>query len=325
MPYYPEQRPDLAPARKTSRPAQQRKKLLCLFAAVLACALAAWGVLGLIRYFSDLSASRQTAGELRQIYDRPVPAAEAPAAEAPVTEAPAAEAAAEPTAVPAPGAGTPVPADDGLLPPVPYPSNPGLRIADRFRDLRKMGRYISGWLRMDSVDEPVALKDNSYFLTRDATGKENVNGAIFMDAGTRLETRPYTVILYGHNMKTGNMFGRLRKYRDADYLRNHRFITFDTLYEDGRYAVFAAAEVSVVPGASGYFDIWSLDDRTRAGREAAIRNLESRAIRGADVDVQPEDPILLLVTCVENDDWRFIVAARRLRDGETESTLTCRK
>lgn len=325
MPYYPERRPDLVPAQQKPRPAQQRKKLLCLFLAVLACALVVWGAVGLIRYFSDLSASRQTAAELRQIYDRPVPAAEAPAAEAPVTEAPAAEAAAEPTTVPAPGAGTPVPADDGLLPPVPYPSNPGLRIADRFRDLRKMGRYISGWLRMDSVDEPVVLKDNSYFLTRDATGKKNVNGAIFMDAGTRLETRPYTVILYGHNMKSGSMFGRLRKYRDSGYLRKNRFITFDTLYEDGRYAVFAAAEVSVVPGASGYFDIWSLDDRTRAGREAAIRNLESRAIRGADIDVQPEDPILLLVTCVENDDWRFIVAARRLRDGETESTLTYRK
>ena len=120
-------------------------------------------------------------------------------------------------------------------------------------DLRRKGKYITGWLRMDSVDEPVTLKDNSYFLTRDATGKKNVNGAIFMDAGTRLETRPYTVILYGHNMKTGNMFGRLRKYRDISYLRKNRFITFDTMYEDGRYAVFAAAEINVVPGTSGYF------------------------------------------------------------------------
>ena len=97
------------------------------------------------------------------------------------------------------------------------------------------------------------------------------------------------------------------------------------MYEDGRYAVFAAAEINVVPGTSGYFDIWSLDDHTRAGREAAIRKLESRAISGNAVDVQPEDQILLLVTCVEDDDYRLVVAARRLRDGETESTLTYRK
>ncbi len=322
MPYYPERRPDLVPAQQKPRPAQQRKKLLCLFLAVLACALVVWGAVGLIRYFSDLSASRQTAAELRSIYEQPVPVTEAPAAE--LTAVPVPPTAVPATEVPVP-AETPVPADYGLLPAVPYPYNSSLRISDRFTDLRRKGKYITGWLRMDSVDEPVVLKDNSYFLTRDATGKKNVNGAIFMDAGTRLETRPYTVILYGHNMKSGSMFGRLRKYRDSGYLRKNRFITFDTLYEDGRYAVFAAAEINVVPGTSGYFDIWSLDDHTRAGREAAIRKLESRSFSGVSVDVQPEDQILLLVTCVEDDDYRLIVAARRLRDGETESTLTYRK
>ena len=321
MPYYPERRPDLVPAQQKPRPAQQRKKLLCLFLAVLACALVVWGAAGLIHYFSDLSASRQTAAELRSIYDQPVPVTEAPAAD--VTAVPVPPTAVPATEIPVP-AETPVPADYGLLPAVPYPYNSSLRISDRFTDLRRKGKYITGWLRMDSVDEPVVLKDNSYFLTRDATGKKNVNGAIFMDSGTRLETRPYTVILYGHNMKSGSMFGRLRKYRDSGYLRKNRFITFDTLYEDGRYAVFAAAEINVVPGTSGYFDIWSLDDHTRAGREAAIRKLESRAINGSVLDVQPEDQILLLVTCVEDDDYRLIVAARRLRDGETESTLTYR-
>ena len=181
MPYYPERRPDLVPAQQKPRPAQQRKKLLCLFLAVLACALVVWGAVGLIRYFSDLSASRQTAAELRSIYDQPVPVTEAPAADLTAVPVP-------PTAVPA----TEVPADYGLLPAVPYPYNSSLRISDRFTDLRRKGKYITGWLRMDSVDEPVVLKDNSYFLTRDATGKKNVNGAIFMDAGTRLETRPYT-------------------------------------------------------------------------------------------------------------------------------------
>ena len=215
MPYYPERRPDPVPAQQKPRPAQQRKKLLCLFLAVLACALVVWGAVGLIRYFSDLSASRQTAAELRSIYDQPVPVTEAPAAD--LTAVPVPPTAVPATEVPIP-AETPVPADYGLLPAIPYPYNSSLRISDRFTDLRRKGKYITGWLRMDSVDEPVVLKDNSYFLTRDATGKKNVNGAIFMDAGTRLETRPYTVILYGHNMKSGSMFGRLRKYRDGDYL-----------------------------------------------------------------------------------------------------------
>lgn len=39
-------------------------------------------------------------------------------------------------------------------------------------------------------------------------------------------------------MKSGNMFGRLRKYKESAYFNSHRIITFDTLYEDGQYAVF---------------------------------------------------------------------------------------
>ena len=108
MPYYPERRPDLVSAQQKPRTAQQRKKLLCLFLAVLACALVVWGAVGLIRYFSDLSASRQTAAELRSIYDQPVPVTEAPAADLTAVPVP-------PTAVPA----TEVPADYGLLPAVP--------------------------------------------------------------------------------------------------------------------------------------------------------------------------------------------------------------
>ena len=313
MPYYPEKRPDLAEREKLEKAAQQQKKLLRLFIVLPACALIAWGVIGLARYISDLSASRQTSSELREIYDRPEQ--EPAGLPAEITETPV-PVATEPPVTAAPAAvETPAPSSV-LLPEVPYPGNPSAVISGRFRDLRKKGKYIVGWLRMADVDEPVVLKDNTYFLDHDAEGKKNVNGAIFMDSSARLETRPYSVILYGHNMRSGNMFGRLRKFRDISYLQKNRFITFDTLYEDGKYVVFAAAEINTVPGTSAYFDIWSLNDRTADGRTEALRKLKIRSLHGFTADVQPEDQILLLVTCVEDDDYRFILAARRLRDDE---------
>ena len=313
MPYYPEKRPDLAEREKLEKAAQQQKKLLRLFIVLPACALIAWGVTGLARYISDLSASRQTSSELREIYDRPEQ--EPAGLPAEITETPV-PVATEPPVTAAPAAvETPAPSSV-LLPEVPYPDNPAAVISGRFRDLRKKGKYIVGWLRMADVDEPVVLKDNTYFLDHDAEGKKNVNGAIFMDSSARLETRPYTVILYGHNMKSGNMFGRLRKFRDISYLQKNRFITFDTLYEDGKYVVFAAAEINTVPGTSAYFDIWSLNDLSCESRSEALRKLKIRSLHGFTADVQPDDQILLLVTCVEDEDYRFILAARRLRDDE---------
>ena len=36
------------------------------------------------------------------------------------------------------------------------------------------------------------------------------------------------------------MFTTITKYADADFFEQHPIITFDTLYEEGQYQVFAA-------------------------------------------------------------------------------------
>lgn len=313
MPYIPERRPDQPGGEKQLKKAKQGKLRLLLI--VLSCLLIAFGGCMLIRYYREYRDSRNTSQELKQIYD------ETAAPEETVLPTPSPAAETEAPAVETPSAET----ESAILPAVPYPDNPYQLISDRFRKLRKKSEYIVGWISMDDVEEAVAKKDNTYFLNHDATGKRNSNGAIFMDAAVNLRTRPYTVILYGHNMKSGNMFGRLRKYRDSSYLSAHRIITFDTMYEEGQYTVFAAMEFSTLPGTSTWFDLWSLDTSSWEDRETAIRALESRSIPASLLDVQADDQILLLVTCLDGDDERFVVAARRLRENETADSLDFRK
>ncbi len=212
-----------------------------------------------------------------------------------------------------------------LLPALPYTDKPYLLVSERFLRLRKRGEYIIGWLSMDQVEEAVVQKDNSFFLDHDATGRRNINGAIFLDRSVNLRTRPYTLILYGHNMKSGNMFGHLKKYRDSSYFYSHRMITFDSMYEDGKYAVFAVMEMNTVPGTAAWYNLWSLETERRADREEAIRKLERKSLIGCSLDVRADDQILLLVTCLDGEDERLVVAARRLREGESESSLTIRQ
>lgn len=220
---------------------------------------------------------------------------------------------------------TPIPGiakDANILQPVPYPDNRELSVSDRFRRLRSKGEYIVGWLTMDHLSEAVVQKDNTFFLNHDATGNKNSNGAIFLDEATGIITRPYTLILYGHNMKSGNMFGRLKKYKENAYFFSNRIISFDSMFEDGKYAVFAVLEFSTVPGTSGWFDLYSLRSDHIDARTEAIRKLENKSVHGRMLDVQPEDQLLLLVTCVDGEDERLLVAARRLRPNEKEEGLT---
>ena len=70
-------------------------------------------------------------------------------------------------------------------------------------------------------------------------------------------------------------------------------------------------------------------NRRLSGLQSSEREVRKKAlddlvrIRRYDTmtDVNEEDQILLLITCVGDDDERLIVAARRLREGEKEDQL----
>ncbi|MBQ8136942.1 MAG: class B sortase [Clostridia bacterium] len=292
-------------------------------AAVLACGLVIYSLVRLIGYGSDLMSARRTAQALRQVYETvpteaPVSRPNAPMA---VSKTALPERTAAPTvapmAVPLPGRALQSGAAAG------YPDNPRLTVSSRFQSLQKESRYVIGWLTIpERLDEPVAQENNLFFLDHDAKGQPNVNGALFLDSAIGLKSRPDTYIIYGHNMKSGAMFGNLRHYTNSAFYRSEPLITFDTMYETGRYVVFAVGNVNTETlGRTHYLDLYSLLSSDVSTRQAAIDTLVSASVHTCTVDVQPEDQLLILVTCVDNDAERRVVAARRVRNGEDEGAL----
>ena len=302
--------------RRRTRFRRHRWKRLALIA--VSAVLIVFGLAKLIGYGMNWLSSRRTAETLRQAYQEEsapsVPPETAAPAASPVPSAPAQTAA---RATPAPTV-SPVP----RLALVPYPENPKLRISSRFKTLRNKNADIVGWLTIDDLlDEAVVQRDETYYMNHDALGKKNVNGAIFLDSSISLRTRPYSLILYGHNMKTGAMFGKLRNYENAAFYHKNPFISFDSLYERGRYVVFAVGSISTEQYDAGYLDFFALTSANAQERQAAINTLKAISVYSCTIDVQPDDQLLLLVTCVDNDDERRVVAARRVRDGENEKEL----
>ena len=328
MPYYPEKKPDIPEETKQeTKTTEKRRKLFRVFLAVVSCLLIAYGGIRLIVYISESAASRQTSRELKKINDLAESGTDSPLPAETFSPSPVLSSAPAAAGQELQDTETLPPvseADNGVLRPVPYPDNPKLEIPERFRSLRKKSNYIIGWISFDQVDEAVAQKDNTFFLNHDALGKRNSNGAIFLDEDVRLITRPYTLFLYGHNMKSGNMFGRLKKYKENTYFYQHRIITFDTMYEEGQYAVFAVMEMNTVPGTGLWYDLWSLNTDSSTDREKAIRTMESRSAIRSMLDVQADDQLLLLITCLDGETERLVVTARRLRNGEATDRLMLR-
>ena len=208
------------------------------------------------------------------------------------------------------------------LAPGDYPGNPYLAVSPRFASLREKNGDIVGWLTVDGlIDSAVVQRDNTFYLTHDALGKKNINGAVFLEETVDLRTAPRTLILYGHNMKSGEMFACLRKYEDPAFYRANPFIRMDTMYEEGLYVVVAAAVISEKEGAGAWVDLSRLCSSTTAWRREEIAKLMSLSLYTGTVDAEPGDKLLLLITCVGDGDERRVVMARRLRPGETEADM----
>lgn len=286
-----------------------------------------WSVVMLGRYIMDAVRVRQTNAQLAETYHAAA-ATQAPAqvaTEQPVTITATPQPVVEMQAQAVQAATTAVPTARPTATYDPfggYPNNRYREVSQQFKQLQKTSKDICAWLTIgDALDQAVVLRDNVFYLNHDYLGNSNVNGALFLDERMNLLERPKAYLVYGHNMKTQEMFGVLHKYEDANFLRSNAIITFNTMYEDGAFAVFAAGTVPMDSGHLTYVPFSTLPKAGDTLRQTVIEGFMLASDYKIALDVTADDQLLVLITCTGDDSERRFVAARRLRDGESDDTL----
>ena len=192
-----------------------------------------------------------------------------------------------------------------------------LDILPEMKELTRRNPDTVGWISISgTVHLPVVYRDNTYYLDHDFTGAKNASGTLFLDESSPISADTQNLLIHGHSMNDGSMFGILTHYRKLDYLRTHPVINFNTLWEKERYAVFAVLLVSSKTGDSNYFNYFSNPSfATEADFNEYVTQLETLSKYTIPVDVKPSDALLTLSTCLDDD--RLVVVARRMRAGET--------
>ena len=100
---------------------------------------------------------------------------------------------------------------------LPYPEKEKVLLDDelilpQYREIYKENNDLVGWLYIPNtdIDYPVLQnEDNEYYLHRDFYGNENKNGQLILDSKCDAWTPSYNLVVSGHNMKHGLMFGTL--------------------------------------------------------------------------------------------------------------------
>lgn len=183
-----------------------------------------------------------------------------------------------------------------------------------------------GYIKLDGtqIDYPVVQAENDkYYLSHDFYGKSTSYGTIFASHVDNFKPFDRNILLYGHNMYDGSRFAPLLNYKSIDYYKEHPVIEFDSIYEKHKWKV---AAVFITNGAidqnNDYFFDFTFNNCSDTCYDAYIEELYKRSLYDTGIDIQRTDTLLTLCTCTyEHDDYRLVVVARMLRDGESESIV----
>ena len=202
----------------------------------------------------------------------------------------------------------------------PLPAEPP-EMQEDFAALYEVNPDVAGWLTCGpDIDYPVVRRDLEFYLNHGFDRKKDANGALFINPIARIWPRDPILIIHGHATRGRAMFGGLRRFMDENYLRQHPLVSFRTIYDPDPvlYVPFAAFDASMNEDDRWYFDLLRNGYATEEDAGNYLSEIRGRSYWASPFGVNADDPLLVLVTCSYiNENGRFMLFCRRLRDGET--------
>lgn len=170
---------------------------------------------------------------------------------------------------------------------------------------------VRGWLAIPgtSVDYPVLQigEDNpEYYLKRNYKRERDANGSLFLQWNCSIEEGK-NLIIYGHNMNSGAMFGNLDQYTDPAYWESYRKVFFQTENGMEEYQVAAVLKTDI-----RQFPFTKADFNDFQQLQEYVKQAKSQEVFESEENPGECNAVLTLVTCAyEWDGARTVIIAVR--------------
>ena len=171
----------------------------------------------------------------------------------------------------------------------------------------------------------VQTTDDEAYLNKNFYGKSTKYGCPFVSFLNTIEPLDYNTLIFGHHMNDRTIFGALDNYKTLAGYQKSPVISFNTMYHDYQWKVFAVfISNAVAEDDNGYvFPYYFTGLSTDEKKAAYLQELQQRSLYSTGVDVRPGDKLLTLSTCShEFDNARLVVVARMVREGESAQVDT---
>ena len=177
-----------------------------------------------------------------------------------------------------------------------------------FNKLKEQNNETIAWLKINNtnVEYPVVKgTNNSFYLNHSFDKSKNSAGWIFADYKNKFDNTDKNIVIYGHNMRDGSMFGSMLNILDAKWYKNEENTNI-TLYTENEKCIYKVFSIYKIENEDYYIKTEFKNDNEF---EEFVKNLKKRSIKDFNVDISKDDNILTLSTCANNNKYRIVLHA----------------
>ena len=191
-------------------------------------------------------------------------------------------------------------------------------ILKKYETLYNKNRKLIGWLKIEGcdIDYPVMqTSNNEYYLDHNYNQEYDKNGSLFLDKDCDAAFPNDNMIIYGHHMKSGKMFGNLNYYSKESFWEDNKEFTFDTIYETGTYAVMYVFRSKIYSEEEIVFKYYQFIDATSENEfNSNMEEMANMSLYDTGVTARYGDRLITLSTCDSSEeDGRFVVVAKKIK------------
>lgn len=163
-----------------------------------------------------------------------------------------------------------------------------------------------GYIYIPSIDCRLPMiqgDDNDYYLTHTFNKEYSANGCLFEDYRINGGLSSSQIIIYGHNMRNGAMFGKLKNYQDYSFWNNSGndvlyIYTGNVIKEYKIFSCYISEAIS---------DTYTFNFPTLESMRDYAVNMKAKSMYDTGVDVSTATQVITLSTCTNDGEQRFIV------------------
>lgn len=177
-----------------------------------------------------------------------------------------------------------------------------------------------GYIYLPAIDIRLPLvqtTDNDYYLEHTFNRVYNKGGCLFEDYRCSDGLSSKNVVIHGHNMKNGSMFGKLQRYKSSGFTLSEGndliyIYTGDILKQYRIFSVHVSDPVNM--------DVYRYQISTESALQEYAATVKALSLFNTGVDVSNASQVLTLSTCTNDSKQRVVVHAVYVSEAKLDAT-----